>query len=254
MQILIQLSVIYIIGGSAGWLLELFFRRFAHGKWINPGFLVGPNLPLYGTGLIALYLLCSGNYSFIPSYGWRCVFLIAVITLTMTVVEYVTGLFFLKRMHVKLWDYSNRWGNIQGIICPLFSFFWGLIGTGYYFLLHGWMRELTAWIAGNPMYSYFLGMYFGIMTVDVCYSFGVVGKIRKWAKDKQSVVRYEELKLFIKSTCERLKERSSFVLSFKSRLSLRELLENYRDQLQQKLVKAHKKDETAPLPPENGGN
>lgn len=48
MKILTTLSALFIIGGSTGWLIELVFRRIAHGKWINPGFLSGPCLPLYG--------------------------------------------------------------------------------------------------------------------------------------------------------------------------------------------------------------
>ena len=52
----------FYIGSTFGWLLELFFRRIAHGKWVNPGFLIGPYLPIYGfvlCGLIGIYLLFS---------------------------------------------------------------------------------------------------------------------------------------------------------------------------------------------------
>lgn len=43
---------------------ELLYRRFLSGanperKWINPGFCVGPYVPLYGSGLCILYLLAS---------------------------------------------------------------------------------------------------------------------------------------------------------------------------------------------------
>ena len=52
MQVVLKISFLFIIGGSLGWVLELFYRRMAHGKWINPGCLVGPCLPLYGIGVI----------------------------------------------------------------------------------------------------------------------------------------------------------------------------------------------------------
>ena len=45
---------IFFIGSMLGWLLELIFRRLVHKKWINPGFLIGPYLPIYGFGLCAL--------------------------------------------------------------------------------------------------------------------------------------------------------------------------------------------------------
>lgn len=57
MQTLLKLSIIYVFGGTIGWITEFFFRRAVHKKWINPGFLVGPNLPLYGTGITLLYAI-----------------------------------------------------------------------------------------------------------------------------------------------------------------------------------------------------
>ena len=56
------LAFLFMLGSLLGWVLELFFRRFISGnnpdrKWINPGFMVGPYVPLYGTGLCILYLV-----------------------------------------------------------------------------------------------------------------------------------------------------------------------------------------------------
>ena len=51
-------------------------------------------------------------------------------------IEYFAGLIFIKGMHVKLWDYSDEKFNIQGIICPKFTFFWYLLSAIYYFLIH----------------------------------------------------------------------------------------------------------------------
>ena len=61
---LLTLSFLFFMGSVAGWVLELFFRRFFSSanperKWINPGFCTGPYVPLYGLGLCALYLIVS---------------------------------------------------------------------------------------------------------------------------------------------------------------------------------------------------
>lgn len=48
-----------------------------------------------------------------------------------TLVEYIAGLISIKLLHVKLWDYSKQWGNIQGIICPKFTL--GYIERGILF-------------------------------------------------------------------------------------------------------------------------
>lgn len=227
MELFIQISFIFILGGSIGYLMELIFRRIVHKKWINPGFLTGPCLPLYGSGLLFLYLICSLDYSFISSTVLRTIFIIILITFMMTLIEYITGIIFIKRMNVKLWDYSSRPGNIQGIICPLFTFFWGVIGALYYFLLHPFIAQAALWISGHPLFSYFIGMYFGVFIVDICYSFHVVSKIKSWAKEHDIVVRYEELKESIKAKADRLKEKKHFVFSFKSKDSFIDLLNNY---------------------------
>lgn len=231
METFIKLCLIYIIGATAGWITELIFRRIVHKKWINPGFLVGPGLPLYGTGTILLYIICSMDYSFIASPYLRTLFIIAIITVVMTVIEYITGLIFIKGMNVKLWDYSSRWGNIQGIICPLFTLFWGVAGALYYFVLHSLIASAADWIGRNYIYSFFMGIYFGIMIIDACYSFHIVSKIRKWAKEYNVVVKYEELKLSIRTRAEQLKQKRHFVLSFNSINGIKHELENYKNNI-----------------------
>ena len=46
-----------------------------------------------------------------------------VMALAMTLLEYIVGVLSFKGFHLRLWDYSKLWGNVQGIICPLFTFF-----------------------------------------------------------------------------------------------------------------------------------
>ena len=53
MSILLKLCFLFFVGSVSGWVAELLFRRFFSSanperKWINPGFCIGPYLPLYG--------------------------------------------------------------------------------------------------------------------------------------------------------------------------------------------------------------
>ncbi len=229
MKTFITLCLLFIVGGSCGWAIELFFRRFVHKKWVNPGFLAGPCLPLYGTGVVFLYIICSLDYSFIANEVWRAVFVIALITVVMTLVEYVTGLIFIVGLKVKLWDYSKRPGNIQGIICPLFTFFWGVIGAAYCLFVHPLLMKAVAWINLNEIYSFFIGMYYGILVIDIFYSFNVVNKIRAWAKEKNVTVKLEEFRLSVKLKAEEIKQKTNFLLSFKTKNSLNEELDDYNN-------------------------
>lgn len=229
MKTFITLCLLFIVGGTCGWAIELFFRRFVHKKWVNPGFLAGPCLPLYGTGVVFLYIICSLDYSFIANEVWRAVFVIALITVVMTLVEYVTGLIFIVGLKVKLWDYSKRPGNIQGIICPLFTFFWGVIGAAYCLFVHPLLMKAVAWINLNEIYSFFIGMYYGVLVIDIFYSFNVVNKIRAWAKEKNVTVKLEEFRLSVKLKAEQIKQKTNFLLSFKTKNSLSEELDEYNN-------------------------
>mgnify|MGYP000161642321 FL=1 len=227
MKYLIICSLIFILGGTLGYLIELIFRRIVHKKWVNPGFLTGPCLPLYGVGTLCLFLISSLDYSFISSPVWRAVFVIAIITAAMTLVEYITGLIFIKGMNIKLWDYSDRWGNIQGIICPLFTLFWGIIGAVYYLFLHKFFVGAAEWLGENPWFSFGVGIYLGIFIVDIFYSFRVVAKIRMWAKEKNVVVRYEAFKLSAAKKAQEIKEKFNFFFGLHNKKDLNGDLENY---------------------------
>lgn len=53
MSLFLTIAFLFFIGSMAGWGIEVVFRRFFSSanperKWINPGFLSGPYLPLYG--------------------------------------------------------------------------------------------------------------------------------------------------------------------------------------------------------------
>ena len=70
MSLFLVLTFLFFVGSVAGWVLELFYRRFfsrnnPERKWINPGFLTGPYLPLYGFSLVILFSLSHINVTFI---------------------------------------------------------------------------------------------------------------------------------------------------------------------------------------------
>ena len=196
MNFFLKLAFLFCIGSLLGWCIEVLFRRFFSAKkWINPGFLVGPYLPLYGFSLCTLYLLAMLE-EFIPiSFPvLRKLVLFAVMALCVTAIEYVAGLIFIKRLKIKLWDYSDCWGNVDGVICPLFTFFWALLSAAYYFLIHPHILGALEWLAQNLAFSFFIGVFYGVFAIDLVHSTRFLAVIRRFADDKKIVVRYEELK------------------------------------------------------------
>ena len=58
-KIFMTLLVMFLFGCMLGYGLEVLFRRiFTAHKWVNPGFMKGPWLPLYGFGVVIMFSLC----------------------------------------------------------------------------------------------------------------------------------------------------------------------------------------------------
>lgn len=230
MNIILTLAFLFAAGCLIGWGIEVVFRHFyVHRKyWINPGFLVGPYLPLYGFGLCALYLLASLEPLIpIENSAWRKTLLFLLMAACMTLIEYIAGVIFIRKMHVKLWDYSGMWGNIQGIICPLFSFFWALLSAAYYFLIHPRVLGALAWLSSNLAFSFFIGLFYGVFAVDCFYSFRIVSRIRTLAQEYDILIRYEELKAHVAETAQRGRERVHFLFALPAHESLAGAVRTY---------------------------
>ena len=170
MKYLVIIATLFVIGSLFGWVLELFYRRFvSQKKWMNPGFLMGPYLPIYGFGVVVLYGVSNINLG-ITNQAVDIIVRILIIGLGMTVIEFIAGLIFIKGLKIKLWDYSNCKGNIMGLICPLYSFMWLLVGSLYYFLINPFLVMGISWISENLIYTFFIGIVIGMIIVDFAYS------------------------------------------------------------------------------------
>lgn len=192
MKYLVIVSTLFVIGSLVGWIIELFFRRYvSQHKWMNPGFLVGPYLPIYGFGVVVLYGVSNIPFG-ISNQVWDVVIRILIIGVGMTLIEFLAGLIFIKGMKIKLWDYSNRKGNIMGIICPSFSLIWLVVGSVYYFLLNPVLVSGIDWISDNLVYAYFVGAVIGMMVVDFAYSVHLATKLKEF-KELQGL-RFEDIK------------------------------------------------------------
>ncbi len=234
MGLFLTLAYLFFIGSTLGWVLELFFRKFFSGanpehKWINPGFCVGPYVPLYGFGLCILFLLASlGDANGIQTVGGK-ILLFAAMALSMTVIEYIAGIVSLKVLNVRLWDYSKQWGNIQGLICPLFSFFWAVISAVYYFCIHPYILDALHWLAENLAFSFVIGYFFGLFTLDVIYSAHLVAKVREFAKEHEVVIKLERFKSQMQKRQEEMREKRNFLFAMRSNRPLPEFLKEARE-------------------------
>lgn len=232
MSLFLVLAFLFCVGSIIGWTIELFYRRFApvkgvERKWVNPGFLTGPYLPLYGFSLIMLFLLAQINVSFVKNPILQKIVLFVFMAAAITLFEYIAGLIFIKGMKIMLWDYSKQWGNIQGIICPLYSLFWWILSAVYYFFIHPHIQAWLFWFTNHIAFSFVIGFFYGVFFVDLCYSFNVMAKIRKFADENKIVLRIENYKNHLNQKRKEQNEKLHFILTFKSDNKLLENLKEY---------------------------
>lgn len=223
MNLFLALAFLFFIGSMGGWVLELFYRKIiSKGKWINPGFLVGPYLPLYGFGICIFYLLSQIQ---LPGP-----IVILIMTAAVTLIEYIAGIIFIKGMGVKLWDYSNNWGNIDGLVCPLYTLLWGVLASIYYYFVNPSILGVVSWLENNLAFSFVIGFFFGIISIDLVYSTQLVVKIRRFAKEKDLIVKYEEFKASIFEQVAKNKEKYSFVFAISNNVKkIEEYLTEYKN-------------------------
>lgn len=235
MSVFLTLAYLFFIGSVLGWLLELLFRNLTHSheKLVNPGFCTGPYLPIYGFGLCVLYLLASlEQYQFISSPWGNRTTLFFIMAICMTLLEYIAGALCLKYFKVRLWDYSERWGNIHGIICPEFSIAWAILGAIYYFLIHPHILSGLEWLSHNLGFSFVIGMFFGIFLIDVAHSANLVVRLKKFAEDNDVIVKYEELKAHIRMAHQKSAEKYHFFRPFQGEHSISTYLREMHETLE----------------------
>jgi uncharacterized membrane protein len=216
---------LFMVGSFLGYLLEVLFRRFVSMKrWMNPGFLKGPCLPLYGIGTCALYFLSNTSFDYLLSptsrattdffYGERiyssegflspsgslpfyAVSIIAILLIgaAMTLIEFIAGLIFVKGLRIRLWNYSKLKGNIMGIICPLFSLIWAGVGAIYRFALRPLVNYLVyISVPEIRVVTFLIGIYYGILIIDFIYSMKLTIKVTGMAYQNKFVVDFQKLR------------------------------------------------------------
>ena len=162
--------LVFLIGSLTGWLIELLYRTFiSQKKLVNPGFLSGPYLPLYGFGTVILFLLSIPDY---PIF-----YRIISFFLVTSILEWVTGEFYLRYFNIRLWDYSNQKLNYRGLVCPLFSAYWTTLALIFYYFAFPYLLTLTL-RAPDYVYVYLgIGFFYGIFTEDVVISFHLASRL-----------------------------------------------------------------------------
>ncbi|MBO7341298.1 MAG: putative ABC transporter permease [Clostridia bacterium] len=195
MNILLEYLLLYSACSLGGWWLEVVYRAYRHRKVVNPGFLTGCYLPLYGVGGCILYFLCGLELYFLPYEFLRVGLILLLGSVIMTLIELIGGLISVRIFHVRLWDYSGEWLNYQGLICPKFSLFWGIICALYYFFIYPYFHVFALRTSDLPWMILLVGMFLGVFLVDLAHSMRLMQRVRGYALRMKTLVNIDQLKV-----------------------------------------------------------
>lgn len=122
-----------------GWIWESGYVSARERKWTNRGFMHGPFLPIYGSGAIMILLAT------IPvKDNLLLIFFMGMIA--STILEYFTGAAMERLFHVRYWDYSNQFCNLNGHICLKCSLAWGGFSILMVRFIHVPVERCILWI------------------------------------------------------------------------------------------------------------
>ncbi|PKM56800.1 MAG: hypothetical protein CVU98_09350 [Firmicutes bacterium HGW-Firmicutes-3] len=152
---LYNLAFYFFIYGFLGWLVEVIYAFVKHGKFVNRGFLYGPICPIYGVGVVTIYLSIHRlSTMFLGGQAPTWWMLFIMVTVVTTGLELFTGAFMSYLFRTRWWDYSDRRFNLRGYICLDFTLIWGLAGTLLLQIVHIRIANLVEGIPrniGNPL-------------------------------------------------------------------------------------------------------
>lgn len=105
-----KLFVLFFVYSVMGWIVEVVFVFLDTKEIVNRGFLIGPYLPIYGSGAVLMTLASIYIPSMNDSIGSS--FLVSFVLCGM--LEYLTSYYMEKRFAIRWWDYSSKPMNLHG--------------------------------------------------------------------------------------------------------------------------------------------
>lgn len=128
--------LLFIIYSIVGYIIEVICVSGIEKKLVTSrGFLIGPYLPIYGTGALIMTISLS-------KYKNDILALFIMSTVLCTTLEYITSYILEKIFKLRWWDYSEKNFNINGRVCLSNGVLFGLGGVVVVELINPILKKL----------------------------------------------------------------------------------------------------------------
>ena len=136
-----RLLAYFIIYSFIGFVIETLFALFMYNVLESrQSFLYGPFCGIYGVGAVIMIMFLNKYFNKNNHILFLGGFIVG------SVVEYLISLIGELMLNVRWWDYSNRFLNINGRICLLYSIFWGLLAIYLMRVINPRVDKLINWL------------------------------------------------------------------------------------------------------------
>lgn len=166
-----KLFILFMIYSFVGWLIEVLCKGIEDGKFVNRGFLIGPYLPIYGSGGIIMTLTLGKYYDSPVTLFVMAMFICAVL-------EYVTSFLLEKLFNARWWDYTRYKFNINGRICLETMIPFGVLGCLLIYWVNPFFLNILSLINNNVI-NIIAGILACLFLFDIFVSLKIMANFKK---------------------------------------------------------------------------
>jgi len=174
MKVVMIYFILFMFYSTLGWIMEMLVTGIPNKKFINRGFLIGPYLPIYGSGALLIIILLKPYHK-----DYLVLFVMSVIVCS--IIEYLTNYVMEKIFKARWWDYSNMPFNINGRICLPFSIAFGILGS-IIVLLNNYIYPFISTYSIISIAIIFI-ILLTIFITDLIVSFNIISNIELSAQN-----------------------------------------------------------------------
>lgn len=228
-----EICMYFLLYSFFGWLIEVIYHAVTKGTIVNRGFLNGPVCPVYGFGMLAVFMLgnlVSSNAdltSGVSDMSPQMLFLFGMALAT--AVELIAGWLLDRLFHARWWDYSDKPLNLHGYICLEFSLIWGLAVVLIVKIVHPIVVDGTAERIPPRLGWPIMGILYLLYLIDLIVTVATVSGLNRKLKE------LDRIRAMMRTPSDRL---SSFV----GNTSLKTAQRVEEGQVQASLAKAEMED------------
>ena len=147
---------IFLLYSLLGFIMEsTLYKNIKINK--HSGIFLGPITAVYGVGIIALELLNKYLFKKLKlNKLLKVIIEFIIITLILSLIEYLGGTILNYLFDIDMWDYSNEKIHFGKYVCLRNSIIWGLLGLAYIYIFNPFTDKILNQLSKKEAYLFLI--------------------------------------------------------------------------------------------------